>query len=77
MQLDIITPDKTLFTGEVDFVKVPGVEGEMGFLSNHAPIITTLAKGDVMIRNNEGDQTFAINGGVVEVNNNKVIVLAE
>lgn len=77
MKLDIISPEKTLFSGEVDSVQLPGKEGSFGILNNHAPIIATLKKGTLKVNNKGKESTFDINGGVVEVNNNKVIVLAE
>lgn len=78
MQLDIITPDTNLYSGEVTSVVLPGVDGELGILNNHAPLITTLKKGIVKIKTNSGsEENFETNGGVVEVLNNKIIVLAE
>lgn len=77
MQLDIITPEKKLFSGEVSSVKVPGTSGEFQVLKNHAPIISTLQKGTVKVKSAEGLKTFNISGGVVEVLKNKVILLAE
>lgn len=97
MQLEIVTPDKSLFKGEVDYVHCPGAHGSFGILNNHAPIIATLKKGEVkvkiaeknamrfdkevgkLVHDNErgAEVTFNIEGGVVEVKNNKVIVLAE
>ena len=78
MQLDIISPDKELFSGEVKYVGVPGIDGSLGILNNHAPLITTLDTGDVLIRMEDGsEETFPVKGGVLEVLNNKVIILAE
>ena len=78
MQLDIITPDKNLFSGEVSYIGLPGTDGSFGVLNNHAPLISTLAKGTLKITDELNvEQTFDINGGVVEVFQNKVIVLAE
>ena len=77
MYLEIITPDKKVFAGECTSVHVPGSEGQMQFLNNHAPLITTLGKGMVKIKTTEGPKQFDIDGGVVEVLKNKVIVLAE
>lgn len=77
MTLEILTPDKTVFQGEVNSVTVPGVQGSFEVLNNHAPIISTLEDGKVIIRSNKGMETFFIKGGVVEVISNKVIVLAE
>ena len=77
MYLEIITPDKKLYSGEVTLVHVPGTNGQFEILNNHAPVISTLTKGKVRIKSAEGEQTFDVNGGVVEVLKNKVVVLAE
>lgn len=78
MQLEIVTPDEKLFEGKVRHVQLPGKEGLFGILNNHAPIVSTLVKGKIKVEINGGDlQYFEISGGVVEMNNNKVIVLAE
>lgn len=77
MKVEIITPDAQLFKGEASYVGVPGVDGSMGFLNNHAPLITVLKAGEVKVRTEQGEETFAVNGGVVEVSNNTVLVLAE
>lgn len=78
MQLEIVTPDQKIFEGKVRHVQLPGKEGLFGILDNHAPIVSTLVKGRIKVEVNGGDiQIFEIGGGVVEMNNNKVIVLAE
>ena len=78
MFLEIITPDKKVYSGEVDSVKLPGADGSFGILNNHAPIIASLKKGTIKITDAKKHvENFEINGGVVEVQNNKVIVLAE
>ena len=78
MLLEIITPETKLFEGEINSVKLPGTDGEFGILNNHAPIISTLTKGSiVVIDNNNESQNFNINGGVIEMQNNKIIVLAD
>ncbi len=78
MYLEIITPEKKLFAGEVKLVKVPGSKGSFEILNNHAPIISTLEKGSVRILNPEGIQSFFnIGGGVIEAKENKIILLAE
>lgn len=78
MFLEIITPDKKVYSGEVDSVKLPGAEGSFGILNNHAPIIASLKKGTIKVTDSKKQvENFEINGGVVEVQNNKVIVLAE
>ncbi|MEG0072254.1 MAG: ATP synthase F1 subunit epsilon [Raoultibacter sp.] len=76
---DIVTPEAKLFSAEVYTVIVPGIEGEMGFLPGHAPLVSALADGVVRIRKEAGVdmQRFALQGGYVEVTGSKVIVLAD
>jgi len=77
MFLEIVSPEKILFSGEVTKVKVPGTTGSFGILKNHAPLISSLVKGEVKTTNAEGkEELFDINGGVVEVLKNNVIILA-
>ncbi len=77
MNLEIITPDKKVYSGEVTSVSVPGKLGRFEMLRNHAPIISTLLNGKVKIKDKEGVKTFDVKGGVVENLNNKIIILAE
>ena len=78
MYLEIITPEKKVYSGDVEAVKLPGADGSFGILNNHAPIIATLKKGTVKITDaSKKIENFEINGGVVEVLNNKITVLAE
>jgi len=78
MLLEIISPDKKLFSGEVRQVLVPGSKGSFEILSSHAPIISSLDKGKLSFLAADGKRTtFEIDGGVVEAKNNKIIVLAE
>ncbi|MFZ7144047.1 MAG: ATP synthase F1 subunit epsilon [Bacteroidota bacterium] len=77
MHLEIITPDKKIFAGEVTSVSVPGKSGRFEMLNNHAPIISTLLNGKVKVKDKESVKTFDVKGGVVEMLNNKVIILAE
>ena len=78
MKLEIITPEKKLFEGEVKSAVFPGSEGSFGVLDNHAPMIATLKAGTVeLISETNAKQEFPVKGGVVEVLKNKVIVLAE
>jgi F-type H+-transporting ATPase subunit epsilon len=77
MNVEIITPDKELFNGDATSVVVPGSDGLLGILNNHAPLISSLKKGVVKLATDSGEQTFDIKGGVVEVLNNKVMILAE
>lgn len=77
MFLEIITPDKKIFSGEVTSVHVPGAAGQFQILKNHAPIISTLINGTVKIKTAGGIQSFEVKGGVVEVLKNNIVVLAE
>jgi F-type H+-transporting ATPase subunit epsilon len=78
MNLEIITPDKTLYEGKVSLIQVPGSLGQFEILQYHAPIISTLEKGKIKIEESGGStQHFDIEGGVVEVQRNKAIILAE
>lgn len=77
MTLEILTPDKKVFEGEVTAVTVPGTIGSFQILKDHAPIISTLEDGPVIIKSKTSEQIITIKGGVVEVLKNKIIVLAE
>ncbi|WP_395809654.1 ATP synthase F1 subunit epsilon [Daejeonella sp.] len=78
MKLEILTPDKKVYEGEIRSVTVPGTMGSFEVLKDHAPIISTLEDGKVIIRkDNTSDETIHIKGGVIEVLNNSIMVLAE
>ena len=78
MYLEIITPDKKVFEGDVNLVQLPGSKGSFTLLRNHAPIISTLDKGKIRIVDTLGKEYFFnISGGVVENLENKIIVLVE
>ena len=78
MHLEITTPDKEIFSGEIKLIQLPGIDGSFEILQNHAPLISILKKGKVRIVNMEDqEEKFDINGGVIEVLKNKVLVLAE
>ncbi|MET1057495.1 MAG: ATP synthase F1 subunit epsilon [Pedobacter sp.] len=77
MTLEILTPDKKIFEGEVTAVTVPGTMGSFQILRDHAPIISTLEDGPVIIKTKSDEEIIVIKGGVVEVLKNKIIVLAE
>lgn len=77
MQVEILSPDKQLYQGEAVHVQLPGQDGSFGLLDNHAPMIAGLKEGTVKLKNAEGEQSFSIKGGVVEVLKNKVMILAE
>ena len=78
MKIEIITPDRKVYEGEIKSVRVPGKKGSFQVLKDHAPIISTLERGSVILvdqANNE--KIFEIDGGVIEVKMNKIILLAE
>jgi F-type H+-transporting ATPase subunit epsilon len=92
MFLEIVTPEASLFKGEVDSVLVPGVNGEFQMLNNHAPIVSLLQKGNVKIFGNisiseanlkkfdtkdKGCTLLPINSGTIELKENKIIILAD
>jgi F-type H+-transporting ATPase subunit epsilon len=76
MTVDILTPDANLFSGEATYVGLPGSDGSMGILDNHAALVTTLQAGEVIVRTANGEEAFEVKGGSVEVLNNVVTVLA-
>ncbi|MDG2209462.1 MAG: ATP synthase F1 subunit epsilon [Flavobacteriales bacterium] len=76
MTVHILTPDATLFSGEATYVGLPGSDGSMGIMDRHAALITTLNAGDVLVRVEGVEQTFAVTGGTVEVLHNVVTILA-
>lgn len=75
MIVEILTPDKTLYSGEAEVVTLPGTNGSFQILKNHAPMIANLSKGTLSIKTAGNKQQFDVNGGLVEVLKNKVIVL--
>ncbi len=78
MNLEILTPEEKVFEGSVELVKVPGTKGSFEILNMHAPIISTLEKGEVKVKKTKTQEDiFIISGGVVEVRDNKIIILAE
>jgi len=77
IQCDIITQERTVYSEQADYVSLPGTEGIMGILPNHAPLLTALTFGEVMIRRGGDEEFFAIGGGFAEVRPDQVIVLAD
>jgi F-type H+-transporting ATPase subunit epsilon len=77
LRLDIVTIERLAFSGDVDIVIAPGVQGELGILPMHAPLITALAEGELRFTQGDDEQSFAISGGYLEVLNNQVTVLAD
>jgi F-type H+-transporting ATPase subunit epsilon len=78
MKIEIITPDKKVFEGDIKSVRVPGKKGSFQVLKDHAPIVSTLENGLVIMVDQDGNESkFEINGGVIEVKANKIILLAD
>jgi len=74
---DLVSPEKLLFTGEVEQVDLPGSEGDMGVLANHAPLVTTLRPGIIVVHREGGDMRVVVNGGFAEVGPAGLTVLAD
>lgn len=77
MNLEIITPDKKVFAGEASAVTFPGIDGQFQVLNLHAPLVSTIGHGNLVVETSTGKETYIVDGGVVEVLNNNVLVLAE
>lgn len=77
MTVIILTPDKQLYEGEATYIGLPGSDGSLGILSHHAPLVTTLRKGEITLKTDDEEMTFDVNGGTVEVLNNHVTILAQ
>jgi len=77
MYLEIVTPDQNIFSGDIRSASFPGSNGEFGIHENHAPIVATLKEGKIKVDANGTEHLFNVSGGVVEVNHNKIIVLAD
>ena len=77
IKLEIVTPERLVFDETVDGVTLPGSEGELGVLPNHAPLVSTLGIGELRIRTGGSEDFFAIVGGFVQVLPDKVVVMAE
>jgi F-type H+-transporting ATPase subunit epsilon len=78
MHLEVLTPGKMVFSGEINLIKVPGSNGSFEVMNNHAPIISTLQEGDIkIITDDNQSQIIGIKGGVIQVLKNQIIVLVE
>jgi F-type H+-transporting ATPase subunit epsilon len=77
LMLEIVTPERLAFSDEVDAVTCPGIEGELGILPHHAPLVTTLGVGELRIRKGGDEEFFAIAGGFLQVRPDRVVVMAE
>jgi F-type H+-transporting ATPase subunit epsilon len=79
MQVEIITPDKEIYKGDAVLVQLPGIDGSFEILNNHAPLISALKAGKIKVKKTKDskDDFYEVNGGVIEVLKNKVLILAE
>ncbi len=77
LQVEIVTPARKLWSGEVEMVTLPGALGQMGILPGHAPLLSTLDIGEIILHTGTTQQFIAVSGGVVEVRPGKVTILAD
>ncbi len=77
IRLDIVTAERTVFSEDVDMVIAPGVEGQLGILPHHTPLMTTLQAGELRVKKGGGEIPLAISGGFLEVRPDRVVVLAD
>jgi len=77
LNLEIITPEKPVFNDQIEAVTIPGTSGSFQILKDHAPLISSFDVGIIKVKIKSGDNFFATSGGTVEVNSNKVLVLAD
>jgi F-type H+-transporting ATPase subunit epsilon len=77
IKLDIVTAERSVYTDEVDVIIAPGVEGQLGILPHHAPLMTMLQPGELVVRKAGQEEYLAITGGFLEVRPDRVIILAD
>jgi F-type H+-transporting ATPase subunit epsilon len=77
MRLEIITAERLVYSDDVDVVVAPGIEGQLGILPHHAPLMTALQPGELMVRKNGEESYLAVSGGFMEVLGNRVTILAD
>ena len=77
LKIDIVTAERIVYSAEVDIVIAPGVEGQLGILPHHAPLMTILQAGELVVRKGAEEESLAISGGFLEVRPDRVIVLAD
>ena len=76
-KIDIVTAERVVYSAEADIVIAPGVEGQLGILPHHAPLMTILQAGELVVRKGTQEESLAISGGFLEVRPDRVIVLAD
>jgi F-type H+-transporting ATPase subunit epsilon len=77
LHLEIVTPERLAYEDDVDMVLVPGIDGELGILPHHTPLVSLLGVGELKIRKSGSEESFAIAGGFLQVRPDKVVVMAE
>ena len=77
IKLDVVTAERVVFSDEVDVIVAPGIEGQLGVLPHHAPLMTILKPGELLVRKDGEEFSLVITGGFLEVRPNRVIVLAD
>jgi F-type H+-transporting ATPase subunit epsilon len=77
MRLEIITAERLVYSDDVDVVVAPGIEGQLGILPHHAPLMTALQPGELLVRKNGEESYLAVSGGFMEVLGNRVTILAD
>ena len=77
IKLDVVTAERVVFSDEVDVIVAPGIEGQLGILSHHAPLMTILKPGELLVRKDGEEFSLVITGGFLEVRPDRVIVLAD
>ncbi len=77
IKLDVVTAERSVFSEDVDMVIAPGIEGQLGILPYHAPLMTTLVPGELIVKKGGDEFCLAISGGFLEVRPDRVIVLAD
>jgi F-type H+-transporting ATPase subunit epsilon len=77
IHVEIVTPERQLISDDVDMVTLPGTEGQMGIMRGHAPLLSTLDIGEIILHQGSDSHYLAVSGGVVEIRPDKITILAE
>jgi F-type H+-transporting ATPase subunit epsilon len=77
LTVSVVSPERTLFEGEAESIVAPAFDGQVGILTNHAPMITLLGTGELRLTGSAGDRKFTVSGGFLEVADNRVRVVTE
>jgi len=77
IRLEIITAERVVYSEDVDVVVAPGIEGQLGILPHHAPLMTMLQPGELIVRRDNQEESIFVSGGFLEVRGDKVVVLAD